>query len=319
MNAIDRSPLTPPPEPGFGSSDASDLQFHVPGHHSPDYSTSNSSPKSGSSLVPNCSEMPGYRDLTGRIRRETGSMFPSHAGGFADIYIGYLEDDEINTKSLVRETTVWQQLNHPNILPFLGLVSDFGRSGCPSLISPYCENGTAPEYLRSHTDQDTRLSLIRGVANGLDYLHENKVVHGDLKPSNILIHDAGHPLLCDFGQSKILSSRGFTTKQTGATRYQAPELFLGETLGKPADVYSFSMTSYEIWTGKTPFSEILNDVVIALSIIQRDARPQMPEPPPPQVDRIWPIFEACWKKTPEDRISIGAVLERLDSAFDSYR
>lgn len=280
-----------------------------------------------------------FRDLTGRVQRETEFILPAaHIGGFADIYIGHFtEDDKSRTKvaikvlrmtkerevverlsrSLVRETAVWQHLQHPNILKFLGLARDSGKFCCPALISPYCDNGTANDYLKSHPDVNTRLFLIRGITNGLNYLHGMQVVHGDLKPSNILIHDDGRPLLCDFGQSRVLFHRGFTTKQAGTTRYQAPELFMGENIDKAADVYSFSMTSYEIWTGRLPFSEIHLDVVIALNIIQNDTRPAKPDPASRETELIWTILQACWRRIPMDRVSIGEVMRNLDHIFFS--
>lgn len=90
-------------------------------------------------------------------------------------------------------------------------------------------------------------------------------MHGDIKPvrrlflwwvtelitsqtiqSNILIHDDGYPLLCDFGRSKILTQRGFTTKPAGACRYQAPELLQGTGPNKSTDIYAFALSSYEV-------------------------------------------------------------------------
>ncbi len=67
--------------------------------------------------------------------------------------------------------------------------------------------------------------------------------------SNILVHDDGHPLLCDFGRSKILTHRGFTTKPAGACRYQSPECLKGDSSDpeKAIDVYAFAPTSYEVW------------------------------------------------------------------------
>lgn len=67
--------------------------------------------------------------------------------------------------------------------------------------------------------------------------------------SNILIHDNGYPLLCDFDFSKVVFQLGFntiTTRATGASRYQPPEQLQGGALNKAVDVYAFALSSYEV-------------------------------------------------------------------------
>ncbi|KAF9448420.1 kinase-like protein [Macrolepiota fuliginosa MF-IS2] len=272
-----------------------------------------------------------YNDLKGHVGQDKG-VHANHSGGHADIFIGYLtntnntkvkvaikvlrmtNDEEAVanvTKYLIRETVVWHRLNHPNILKFFGLDSSLGRFGCPALISPYCDNGTVNNYLKKHPDIDTRLYIIKGVSEGLQYLHRQEVIHGDLKPSNILIHDDGYPLLCDFGRSKILATSGFTTKPIGACRYQPSELLQGHGPNKTTDVYAFAVTSYEIWTGIQPFHEIHQDSSIILSIVMKDARPEFPEHAPLGTEALWELFEDCWKGTPEERLDIEVVVRRL--------
>jgi serine/threonine protein kinase len=109
-----------------------------------------------------------------------------------------------------------------------------------------------------------------GIARGLEYLHGEGVVHGDIKPvcshlysytnviqllvaylsfvqSNVLMGDNNEPLLCDFGRSTILDLRGFTTRPAGAARYQAVELVKGEvTPNKSTDVCAFGLTAFEV-------------------------------------------------------------------------
>ncbi|KAF9444065.1 kinase-like protein [Macrolepiota fuliginosa MF-IS2] len=214
-------------------------------------------------------------------------------------------------KCLIEETEVWHRLNHRNILKFFGLASDLGRFGCPALISPYCNNGTVDHYLSLHTDIDIRLPIIRGVSEGLQYLHREEVIHGDLKPSNILIHDDGYPLLCDFGRFGVLATGGFTTKPIGACRYQPSELLQGANPNKATDVYTFAITSYEIWTGIQPFHETRQDSSIILAIVMKDAKPEYPEQAPLGTEALWKVFEDCWKSVPEERLDIETVVQRL--------
>lgn len=61
---------------------------------------------------------------------------------------------------LIKKAAPWQELDHPNVLKFLGLSYDYGRLGCPALITPYCEKGTMDEYLKMHPDIGTRIFIV---------------------------------------------------------------------------------------------------------------------------------------------------------------
>ncbi|KAF9441525.1 kinase-like protein, partial [Macrolepiota fuliginosa MF-IS2] len=210
-----------------------------------------------------------------------------------------------------REARAWKDLNHPNILKFLCFDWKLARFGLPSFISRYCENGTVINYLRNNPMADKRL-IIKGVAQGLKYLHDNNVIHGDLKPNNILIGTYGEPLLCDFGRSKILTYSGFTaTSLVGACRYQAPELFDDNAkLSRATDVYAFAISFYEIWTGRRPYRGITNDSAVILKVSQ-GMRPEPPSPPWPHQEIIWPLLEECWQKMYANRPLISQVVDRL--------
>ncbi|KAJ3562522.1 hypothetical protein NP233_g9520 [Leucocoprinus birnbaumii] len=149
-------------------------------------------------LLPSRIEDLSYRDLTGLVKREDESVNGvQHSGGFADIFIGYLNEEGTTSKVrrdpvkaicdrkaslakvaikvlrmvndegltskvktlLIRETAAWHHLRHRNVLEFLGLAPDHGRYGCPALISPYCEKGTATKYLSANPDIDIKLSV----------------------------------------------------------------------------------------------------------------------------------------------------------------
>ena len=81
-------------------------------------------------------------------------------------------------------------------------------------------------------------------------MHSEYVIHGDLKGANVLIDDDGKALLCDFGLSRIkadVNSRSIAgSTLVGSLNWMAPELFKGEILQFPCDVYSFAMTMFEV-------------------------------------------------------------------------
>ncbi|KAF8621360.1 hypothetical protein AX15_007832 [Amanita polypyramis BW_CC] len=219
-----------------------------------------------------------YRDLTGHIKKISDLYFAY--GGFSEVYKGSYRDEKgserdvaikiirgvnitTNTQATImrrldREARVWHTLKHPNVLEFMGIARDLGPS--VALISPFCANGNISKYI-DEVPSANRLRLILDVAKGVEYLHSRDVIHGDIKGQNVLVTDDGRAMLCDFGRSKVINHRGFTTTFVGAARYMAPELIvsgeeMSETgddnynpshfMSKESDVYSFSMIGVEV-------------------------------------------------------------------------
>ncbi|TDL15887.1 kinase-like protein [Rickenella mellea] len=94
----------------------------------------------------------------------------------------------------------WSRLNHRNIVSFLGYT--LTEEGFPSLITPWVCNLSVIEYVKANGEADT-VHMVKGVADGLAYLHEQRIIHGDLRSDNVLVSD-GKPLLTDFGMSRLL-------------------------------------------------------------------------------------------------------------------
>jgi len=218
------------------------------------------------------------------------------------------------TKRLNRESQVWHLLSHPNVLPFLGICTGIGPS--PALISPICDIGNVMNYIQMDVDVD-RLKIILEAARGLEYLHSVDVIHGDFKSSNVLIDDEGTARICDFGRSRLIDHRGFTTDLIGSSRLMAPELLsppevedeelqnLQGLLTKETDVYAFSMVALEISTGKQPFYYIRSDSLVILKV-QQGMRPRREDPPN---SHLWQILEACWSTHPGARPAMAAVVK----------
>ncbi|KAJ7821486.1 kinase-like domain-containing protein, partial [Mycena leptocephala] len=212
------------------------------------------------------------RDLAGRVSLE--DRFPFASGGNSNIYRGQLllsdshlirvrvaikmvrfpEDDDVDQagKRLRREAEIWSRLKHRNVLPFFGVCDDIAPR--PMLISVFCHFGHIGTYLKTHPRAE-RDKLVYGVTSGLHYLHQNDIVHGDLKQHNVLVDPSHVPCICDFGFSKIMTCAGFTTLSIGTVPYLAPELFVvldAEKINvslprttKYSDVYSFALLVLE--------------------------------------------------------------------------
>jgi serine/threonine protein kinase len=291
------------------------------------------------------------KDLTNEVRRTEDHYFAY--GGFSEVYRGEWTDPLTNnirlvaikllrgihtdrdlleamTRRMNRETRVWHELLHPNILPFLGVCHDLGPS--PAMVSPMCDNGPVDKYLLQNPEAN-RLTIITGAARGLAYLHSQNVVHGDLKARNVLMSDDGTPLLADFGRSKFIDHRGFTTAFSGSARSLAPELLAAEAdldntddaydavanqtdpmpnLTKETDVFGFSMVALEIYTGKLPYYHILQESAI-IHQVQQGSRPdRLRCLPATFTDPMWALLTDCWKTAPNDRPVMETVVHRLE-------
>ncbi|KIK90716.1 hypothetical protein PAXRUDRAFT_831453 [Paxillus rubicundulus Ve08.2h10] len=186
---------------------------------------------------------------------------------------------------------------------------NFGRF--PAMVCPWLENGSLTSYLECRHDTlkpVERLSLISDVAAGLQYLHSQSTVHGDLSGSNILIDGNGRACISDFGLSIVLTKLGGSTYATSShagwtLRWTAPELLdlqAPEDEDNPlyiapkpsSDVYSFGRIILQILTGKVPYHYYISDGKVLSAIIQ-GIIPMRPNPPL-VTDRQWRFIQRCW-------------------------
>ncbi|KAJ7113514.1 kinase-like domain-containing protein [Mycena epipterygia] len=229
------------------------------------------------------------------------------------------EDSDVAAmlKEFGREAVIWRQLFHPNLLPFFGLYY-LDKRLC--LVSPWMENGNILKYLSKAPHKTDRLSLILDVALGMKYLHEKHVVHGDLKPLNILVTPSRRACIADFGLASITDAMTvrFThstiSLRGGTGRYLAPELIQGDKAHFGSDVYAFGCVCYEILTGKVPFYELPNDMAVMFKVVE-GRRPSRPTSGSDTValDSLWELLEDCWKETPDKRPTAAQIVERLKS------
>lgn len=240
-----------------------------------------------------------------------------------------------NDKIMPREYDIWKSLFHDNILPLCGtLHSRFPGPRLQIYVSPYLDRGTLLGYLQS-TPQAPRLPLMIDVARGLAYLHNEKsVVHGDIKPENVLIADDGTAILADFGLSTTVAPRpcAFSPGQYGSKGqpqqrmytmpYCAPEIVdedaedpsapgIKRSKTKMSDMYAYAVLVYETYT---EFGWGRGGRAFTFMADMDDGR--LPPRPfgrqPVLCDDIWSICTRCWAKKPADRPPIETVLAELE-------
>ncbi|KAF5313814.1 hypothetical protein D9758_018714 [Tetrapyrgos nigripes] len=255
---------------------------------------------------------------------------PVTAGGFGEIWKGLLGgevsclkvvkiygDSEVQKlmKEFLKEAIVWRQLDHPNVLPFLGIYFLDTSKQRICLISPWMDNGNLNHYLAdgSHGYAD-RLTLAYDVACGLAYLHGEKIIHGDLKGVNILITARRRATIADFGLSRVIESEAFTMTSRssrvvqGTARWLAPEcLMKNQRASYQSDVYAFGC----IFTGQLPFHHCQNDAAIVFQLIKGNR----PIRPPNELwvnDEVWAIMEDCW----DEEASARPLADTLPDRFE---
>ncbi|KAF9469363.1 kinase-like domain-containing protein [Collybia nuda] len=255
---------------------------------------------------------------------------PVAHGSFGEIYKGRLRDRTVCLKVLKtyrqsdtlnlnrvfsREAYIWSRLSHINVVPFYG-VYNIGHARL-ALVSPWIENGNINHYLRINPDADRPL-LVSDVADGLLYLHQSHIVHGDLKGGNILVTASHRACLADFGLSTFTTHRETLPSsggpEGGTVRWQAPELMdpqLEAPKSQASDVYAFAFACYEIFTGKNPFPEIIHDFAVMLKVV-RGERPSRPHNAPGLMDEIWSLMEGCWHHDPQHRPTASEIVKNLE-------
>jgi serine/threonine protein kinase len=215
----------------------------------------------------------------------------------------------------LREAKALGKLRHPNIVA----VQSAGlHQGQPYLVMDLVEGPSLQEQLHraGPLDPDDAADLVRKLADALDYIHSQGILHRDVKPDNILLTGSGEPLLTDLGLVKDTTDTTDTTQERlsqtgglmGTPGYWPPEQASGELtrVGVHSDVYSLGATLYACLTGQPPFyGTSLAEMVIA-------TREQPPTPPsrlsPPGDRRLDSICLRCLEKEPQDRYLSAAAL-----------
>ncbi|KDQ55762.1 hypothetical protein JAAARDRAFT_133522 [Jaapia argillacea MUCL 33604] len=259
------------------------------------------------------------------------SRDPVAGGGFADIFRGTHHETDVAIKRLrfhtfseakrrdvqkrlYREALVWRQQSHRHILPFLGI----DENNNFSLVSPWMQHGSVIHYLETLGPETVELvPILSQVAMGLEYLHEENIVHGDLRGAN----EAGQARLADFGLSIFADSTqgAFTTSSgAGSTRWMAPELMQPRQFGydrarrsRPSDVYAFGHVCLEIYTGQPPFFEDNSEPTVITKVLagERPTRPTRDDCYGRSMsDELWRLMKLCWTHQPSERPSASKLI-----------
>jgi WD40 repeat protein/tRNA A-37 threonylcarbamoyl transferase component Bud32 len=214
-----------------------------------------------------------------------------------------LVEDESFRERFLRESELAASIDHPNIVP----IYEAGTTGDHLFIAMrYVEGRDLKERLqRGQLEPAEAVAIVAQVASALDAAHARRLVHRDVKPSNMLL-DAGarpdgsdHVYLADFGLTKRVSERADDGHLLGTIDYVAPEQVAGGPIDARADVYSLGCVLYESVVGEPPFR---GDSEVAIVFAHLEAEPPAPSAHRPELPTgLDEVIARALAKKPDER------------------
>ncbi len=229
----------------------------------------------------------------------------------------YLADEQFQTR-FEREARVIARLEHPNIVTVYDY-NEFERQ--PYLVIKYIEGHTLKQVIRQGAlSLPDILQVMNGVASGLDYAHQEGVLHRDVKPSNIILADDGTPYVTDFGLARIAQIGESTLSadvMLGTPQYISPEQARGDqNIDHHTDLYSFAIILYELLVGRVPFAGDSAYATVHEQIYVDPPRPSQfdPEITPP----VEAVLLKALSKNPQQRYhSARELMQALEDALNA--
>ncbi|KAJ0402673.1 hypothetical protein ATCC90586_006187 [Pythium insidiosum] len=288
------------------------------------------------------------RPPRGAAHKETEHLFPElvstridhnevlltrkiSAGAFGFVWLGHYQGQPVavkrlidggpdETKGFAREIETMAVLSHPKIVRFIG--SMWSNNKDLAAVTEFMDGGDVRGLLENTkvdlTWKKEKISIAIDIAEALTYMHtrEPKLIHRDLKSSNVLLNAQMVAKLSDFGLARNRTYEETLTAGVGTVRWTAPEVMLGENYSEQADVYSFGVVLSELDTRQIPFEEKSStngapDMAIVIKVAKGELRPTFSPDCPEPIDRI---AKACLQFDPSLRPTAASVVRMLMAA-----
>lgn len=242
----------------------------------------------------------------------SGSSGDMHRGSYLgqDVAIKVLKSEQLTELSgdeFAQEVTILREVKHRNVVRFIGACTkppDF------CIVTEYMPGGSLYSFLHKQ-DNILQLSLLLkfalDVCKGMVYLHQNNIIHRDLKTANLLLDSNNVVKVADFGVARFQNRGGVMTAETGTYRWMAPEVINHEPYDHKADVFSFAIVLWELVTLKLPY-ESMTPLQAALGVRQGN-RPELPENTHPG---LLDLMQRCWDTDPVVRPSFSEIEVELE-------
>ncbi|XP_016539997.1 serine/threonine-protein kinase STY46 isoform X2 [Capsicum annuum] len=242
------------------------------------------------------------------------------SGSYGDLYKGtycsqevaikILKSERLNTElqtEFGQEVYIMRKVRHKNVVQFIGACT---RPPNLCIVTEYMSGGSVYDYLHKQKGSfklPTLLKVAIDVSKGMNYLHQNNIIHRDLKAANLLMDENEVIKVADFGVARVKAQTGVMTAETGTYRWMAPEVIEHKPYDHKADVFSFGVVLWELLTGKLPY-EYLTPLQAAIGVVQKGLRPTIPKHTPPKLAEL---LQTCWQQDPTSRPDFSEIVDIL--------
>ncbi|KAG4982256.1 hypothetical protein JHK87_027005 [Glycine soja] len=267
-------------------------------------------------------------DLVLREKIGSGSFGTVHRAEWngSDVAVKILMEQDFlaeRFKEFLREVAIMKRLRHPNIVLFMGAVTQPPNL---SIVTEYLSRGSLYRLLhrsgaKEVLDERRRLGMAYDVAKGMNYLHKRNppIVHRDLKSPNLLVDKKYTVKVCDFGLSRLKANTFLSSKSAAGTpEWMAPEVLRDEPSNEKSDVYSFGVILWELATLQQPWINlnpaqvcciaVIHDIAVVAAVGFKGKRLEIPHDVNPQVAAL---IDACWANEPWKRPSFASIMDSL--------
>ncbi|KAM0972662.1 hypothetical protein ACFX13_016350 [Malus domestica] len=241
----------------------------------------------------------------------SGSNGDLYQGSYCgrDVAIKVLSTERLNEtmKEFTQEVYIMRKVRHKNVVQFIGACTKPPKL---CIITEFLSGGSMYDFLHKQRGVLSLLSLLRvaiDVSRGMNYLHQNNIIHRDLKAANLLMDGTGVVKVADFGIARVRAESGVMTAETGTYRWMAPEVIEHRPYNHKADVFSFGVVLWELLTGKLPY-ENLTPLQAAVGVVQKGLRPTIPSHTNPM---LMELMERCWQQDPSLRPEFSEIVNML--------
>ncbi|KAI0567154.1 Serine/threonine protein kinase [Gracilaria domingensis] len=209
------------------------------------------------------------------------------------------------------EVAVLCTLRHPNIIGFVGACT---RPPNLMIITEFMARGTLFDILHQSNERVTwpmRKKFALDTCKGMRYLHDSKLLHRDLKSSNLLLDKDFNCKVGDFGLTRISkgSAAAQMTGQCGTFQYMAVEVLANKPYSEKADVFSFGILLWEIVARKLPYFG-MQPMQVGMAVLNQGLRPTIPRECPPSLAKL---MRSCWDSDPSRRPSFTQLVSILEA------
>ncbi|KAJ6919209.1 serine/threonine-protein kinaseY17 [Populus alba x Populus x berolinensis] len=242
------------------------------------------------------------------------------SGSYGDLYRGTYCSQEVAIKVLKpervsaemlrefsQEVYIMRKVRHKNVVQLIGACT---RSPNLCIVTEFMAKGSLYNFLHKQKGVFKLPSLIKvaiDVSKGMNYLHQNNIIHRDLKTANLLMDENEVVKVADFGVARVQTQSGVMTAETGTYRWMAPEVIEHKPYDYKADVFSFGIVMWELLTGELPYS-YLTPLQAAVGVVQKGLRPTIPKHTYPKLAEL---LERCWQRDPTQRPNFSQIIDIL--------